>query len=209
MHKLTGKQKKILDYLEKYIKDNDYPPTLKEIADYFNLTIGTVQDHIYALEKKGYISRKRDTARGFKIIKNSEGISKPIKQDFELIPVYGNVAAGEPIFANENINGYISIEKTPRGHKMHFALKVQGDSMIDAGIYDGDIVIVKKQDTAEDGDIVIALIDDEATVKKLRKSRIRIYLEAANPYYKSIISRPFKILGKVIELRRNYEKIKL
>lgn len=209
MHKLTGKQKKILDYLEKYLKDNDYPPTIKEIADYFNLTIGTVQDHIYALERKGYISRKRDTARGIKIIKNSEGISKPPNQDFELIPVYGNVAAGEPIFANQNINGYISIEKTSRGHKMHFALKVKGDSMIDAGIYDGDIVVVKKQETADDGDIVIALIEDEATVKKFRKNRIRIYLEAANPYYKAIINRPFKILGKVIELRRNYEKIKL
>ncbi len=209
MHKLTGKQKKILDYIEKYLNENDYPPTLKEIANYFNLTIGTVQDHIYALERKGYISRKRDTARGFKIIKNSEGISKPQKQEYELIPLYGNVAAGEPIFANQNINGYITIEKTSRGHKMHFALKVQGDSMIDSGIYDGDIVIVQKQDTADDGDIVIALLDDEATVKRLRKNRIRIYLEASNPYYKSIIDKPFKILGKVIELRRNYEKIKL
>ncbi len=209
MHKLTKKQKRILDYIEKYLRENNYPPTLKEITEYFNLTIGTVQDHIYALERKGYIERRRDTARGIKIIRNSEGVSKPNLNEFDLIPIYGNVAAGEPIFANENINGYITIEKTPNGQKMHFALKVQGDSMIESGIYDGDIVVVKKQDTAEDGDIVIALIDEEATVKKLRKNTFRIYLEASNPFYKSIINRPFKILGKVIELRRNYEKIKL
>lgn len=209
MHKLTKKQKRILDYIEKYLRENNYPPTLKEITEYFNLTIGTVQDHIYALERKGYIERRRDTARGIKIIRNSEGVLKPNVNEFDLIPIYGNVAAGEPIFANENINGYITIEKTPKGQKMHFALKVQGDSMIESGIYDGDIVVVKKQDTAEDGDIVIALIDEEATVKKLRKNTFRIYLEASNPFYKSIINRPFKILGKVIELRRNYEKIKL
>ena len=119
--------------------------------------------------------------------------------------MYGNVAAGEPIFANDNIQGYISMEKNKRGHHIHFALKVKGDSMRDSGIYDGDIVVVKKQDSANDGDIIIALLDDEATVKTLRNSKIKAYLEASNSRYKSIVNKPFTIIGKVIELRRQYQ----
>ncbi len=121
-----------------------------------------------------------------------------------MIPLYGNVAAGEPIFASDNIQGYVTMEKNPKGHQIHFALKVKGESMIDSGIYDGDIVIVRKQDTAEDGEIVIALLDDEATVKTLRNKRIKAYLEASNSKYKAIINKPFQIIGKVIELRREY-----
>lgn len=116
--------------------------------------------------------------------------------------MYGNVAAGEPIFANDNVQGYVTLERNKKGHHIHFALKVKGDSMIDAGIYDGDIVIVRKQDSADDGDIVIALLDDEATVKTLRNSKIKAYLEASNSRYKSIVDKPFTVIGKVIELRR-------
>ncbi len=110
-------------------------------------------------------------------------------------------------FANDNIQGYVTMEKNSKGHQIHFALKVKGESMIDSGIYDGDIVIVRKQDTAEDGEIVIALLDDEATVKTLRNKRIKAYLEASNSKYKSIINKPFQIVGKVIELRREYSRI--
>jgi len=205
MDTLTKKQKRILKFIERFSSENSYPPTLQEIADKFSITIGTVQDHIYALNKKGYLDRKKDKARGFKVIKNSEGVeSYKSKKDVHLIPLYGNVAAGEPIFANDNIEGYVTLEKNYRGHKIHFALKVKGDSMINSGIYDGDIVIVRKQDAADDGDVVIALLDDEATVKTLRGSRINAYLEASNARYRSIINKPFKIVGKVIELRRDY-----
>ena len=210
MDELTKKQKKILRFIEKFSTENIYPPTFKEIADKFNITIGTVQDHISALSRKGYLEKEKDKARGFKIVKNSEGVeSHKAKKDIHMIPLYGNVAAGEPIFANDNIEGYVTLEKNYRGHKIHFALKVKGDSMIDTGIYDGDIVIVRKQDSADDGDVVIALLDDEATVKTLRGSRINAYLEASNARYKSIIDKPFKIVGKVIELRRDYYSQKL
>ncbi|MCB0726826.1 MAG: transcriptional repressor LexA [Ignavibacteriae bacterium] len=206
MDKLTVKQQKILNFIEKYRIDQTFPPTLKEIADKFGITIGTVQDHIYALQKKGYLERKKDIARGFKVIKTPEerNIAK-LKSDVDMIPLYGNVAAGEPIFANDNIQGYVTMEKNSRGHQIHFALKVKGESMTDSGIYDGDIVIVRKQDTAEDGEIVIALLDDEATVKTLRNKRINAYLEASNSKYKAIINKPFQIIGKVIELRRDYK----
>nr|HMS65845.1 S24 family peptidase [Ignavibacteria bacterium] len=113
-------------------------------------------------------------------------------------------AAGDPIFASDNIQGYVTMEKNTRGHQIHFALKVKGESMVDSGIYDGDIVIVRKQDTADDGEVVIALLDDEATVKTLRNKNIKAYLEASNSKYKSIIDKPFQIIGKVIELRREY-----
>lgn len=200
MDKLTAKQKMILDYLVKFSRDNSYPPTFQEIAGYFGLTVGTVQDHISALIRKGYIEKIPDKARGFRIVGRNENSNS----DSVLIPLYGNVAAGEPIFANDNIEGYISVEKKYKSHHLHFALKVKGDSMIDSGIYNGDIVIVRKQETADDGDIVIALLDDEATVKTLRNSKIKAYLEASNSKYKSIINKPFKVIGKVIELRRAY-----
>ncbi|MCB0723071.1 MAG: transcriptional repressor LexA [Ignavibacteriae bacterium] len=199
MDKLTDKQSKILDFIREYTLDNPYPPTFQEIAQKFKITIGTVQDHISALQRKGYIERIPDVARGFKVVGDD---AADVPQEDYMIPVYGNVAAGEPIFADDNIQGYIALEKNIRGHHLHFALKVKGDSMIDSGIYDGDIVIVKKQNSADDGDIIIALLDDEATVKTLRNSRINAYLEASNAKYKSIINKPFQIIGKVIELRR-------
>lgn len=208
MHKLTSKQQRILNFIESHRKEHTYPPTLKEIGEKFKVTIGTVQDHIYALEKKGFLERKKDIARGFKVIKSEEEKQhEKLKSELNLIPLYGNVAAGEPIFASDNIQGYVTMEKNSRGHQIHFALKVKGDSMFEAGIYDGDIVIVRKQDTAEDGEVVIALLEDEATVKTLRNKRIKAYLEASNSKYKSIINKPFQIIGKVIELRREYSVI--
>lgn len=208
MDKLTNKQERVLEFIKEYSMVNSYPPTLKELADNFGVTIGTVQDYVFALQKKGYLSREKNIARGFRII-NDNSEKKKSEPEVDLIPLYGNVAAGEPIFANDNIQGYISFEKNHRGHKLHFALKVKGESMVDSGIYDGDIVIVRKQDTADDGDIVIALLEDEVTVKKLRKRKINAYLEASNSRYKSIINSPFKVIGKVIELRRQYDLMHL
>lgn len=209
MDKLTYRQKEILEYVKSYSRLNSYPPTFKEIAAHFDVAIGTIQDHISALQKKGYLEKKKDTARGFKILKTRGTSGNQDTSEKELIPLYGKVAAGEPIFASENVRGYISINKISKGHKLHFALEVQGESMVDSGIYDGDIVIVQKQNSADDGDIVIAMIEDEATVKKLRKNKIRAYLEASNAKYKSIIDKPFSVIGKVIELRRSYDKVVL
>jgi len=199
--KLTEKQEMILNFIEKFSVENPFPPTLKEIAEEFKITLGTVQDHVFAIEKKGYIKRFPDVARGFKVTRPGDNKTQELA---DMIPIYGNVAAGEPIFAQENIQGYVSMEKNKSGHTIHFALRIKGESMKEAGIYDGDIVIVKKQDDADNGDIVIALLDDEATCKTLKKTKIKAYLEAANPRYKAIMNRPFSIIGKVIELRRGY-----
>jgi repressor LexA len=207
MDKLTDRQQQILNFIDQYSRNNSFPPTLQEIADKFHVTIGTIQDHVSALQRKGHLEKKKDIARGFKVIRSDDEETGIMDSEVEMIPLYGNVAAGEPIFADDNVQGYVTMEKNSRGHKIHFALKVKGDSMVDSGIYDGDIVIVRKQDTAEDGEIVIALLDDEATVKTLRNSRIKAYLEASNSRYKSIVNKPFNIIGKVIELRRGYTAI--
>ena len=120
MDTLTKKQKRILEFIEKYSKDNSYPPTLKDIALKFQITIGTIQDHIFALQRKGYLERKKDKARGFKIIKTTDGVDKPPGLDLGMIPLYGKVAECEPIFANDNINGYVVFEKKEKGNKIQF-----------------------------------------------------------------------------------------
>lgn len=199
--KLTEKQDLILNFIEKFSIENPFPPTLKEIAEEFKITLGTVQDHVFAIEKKGFIKRYPDVARGFKVTRPGDNKTQDMA---DMIPIYGNVAAGEPIFATENIQGYVTMEKNKAGHKIHFALRIKGESMKDAGIFDGDIVIVRKQEDADNGDVVIALMDDEATCKTLKKTKIKAYLEAANPRYKAIMNRPFDIIGKVIELRRGF-----
>ncbi len=201
---LPPKQKKILEFISRFMSDNNYPPTYQEIADKFKIIIGTVQDHIAALIKKGFLERIPEKARGFKVINpdEDEEISR-VRTGIDAIPLYGSVTAGEPIFADNNIEGYIAAERPRRTTKEHFALKVKGQSMRDAGILEEDIVIVRKQSSASNGDIIIALLEDEATVKTLRIKYGKPYLEPANPAYKPIY-KPFKVLGKVVELRRKY-----
>ena len=201
---LPPKQKKVFEFIKRFMDNNNYPPTYQEIADKFKIIIGTVQDHIAALVKKGYLERIPDKARGFRVINldEDEEMSKT-RESVDAIPMYGAVTAGEPIFADNNIEGYIAIDKPRRSVKEHFALKVKGQSMRDAGIYDGDVVIVRKQSSASDRDIIIALLEDEATVKTLRVKYGKPYLEPANPAFKPIYD-PFKVLGKVVELRRKY-----
>jgi repressor LexA len=197
MKELTPVQKRVFDYIENYITDNGFPPTYSEISNRFGFQVGMVQQVIRALLKKGYIEKNPFAARGLKLIK-----SKIMKADAVSIPLYGNVAAGEPIFAADNVQGHITIDPLRRfSIENLFALQVKGDSMIDAGIMEDDLMIVKKQSDADDGTIVVALVGDEATVKTLRKKRNKVFLEPANRRYKPI-EKPFRILGRVIEIRR-------
>lgn len=206
MGTLPPKQRKILDFIQKFSLSKGYPPTYEEVAAKFHIVVGTTQEHISTLIKKGYLKKVSHIARGIRVVnldENSEITN--FKSSIDAIPLYGNVAAGEPLFADNNILGYVALEGRKKSQQVLFALKVKGTSMKDAGILDEDIVIVKKQNDAENGDIVIALLDDEATVKTLRKKRTNAYLEPANPKFKPITGKPFKVLGKVIELRRKYQ----
>jgi repressor LexA len=205
MEDLTRKQKQVLNFIKDYWLRNNSSPTIREIMARFKFkALGTVQDYLKTLERKGYIKKERDKARAISLI----GFKKTLRDIVE-VPVLGKVAAGQPILAVENIEGYVAIDKIwARGENI-FALKVQGDSMVNAGIYDDDFVIVKQQPTAENGQIVVALIDDEATVKRFFKSGNSVTLKSENPRIKPFVyqesdAKNISIVGKVIGVFRKY-----
>ncbi|MCA0446902.1 MAG: transcriptional repressor LexA [Bacteroidetes bacterium] len=199
---LTDRQKQILAYLLEYKKQFGFPPSFQEIADKFKFaSLTAVKDHLKALEKKGFIKKSGFKARAIDII-----IPEEEMETFSPgIPIIGKVAAGSPILAQENIQGYLNFGNYFADNGNVFALKVQGDSMKDDGILDGDVVIIKHQATAINGDIVVAIIDEEATVKTFYNEGDRIRLQPQNPKYQAIYvddSQSFRIGGKVIGVVR-------
>src|SRR2546428_3650352 len=202
---LTEKQQAILDFINEYVEDNGFPPSVREIGRQFAIYPATVQDHIAALERKGYLQKKRFQSRTLSVPASS-------RQRFAEggIPIVGRVAAGLPLLAQENIEDMIQLPKdwAPAGA---FLLKVQGDSMEGAHILDGDYVLVHPQQTALNGEIVVALIGDEGTVKSFYRNERGITLKAENPKYEPIeIERSeatsFKIVGKVMGVLRVMKK---
>ena len=201
MNKLTCKQQNILDYLKECIENNGYTPTIREIADYFNYkSTNAVNDHLQALIKKGYINKKSGAARTIMI--NAPEEEK--KQKNSGVPIIGSVAAGTPISAVENLDGYLELSDIY--DDSHFALRVKGDSMIDAGIWNGDYVIVKEQQYLSNGEIGVAIIAEEATVKRICIESDEIILypenEQYSPLHIDITESDFRIAGKVVGLHR-------
>ena len=199
---LTHKQRRILDYIEDTIRTTGYPPTIRQIGDEFGIrSTNGVRRHLIALEKKGYIRRRSRISRGIEILGRSPILSP--NSNIVEIPIIGRVAAGSPILAEENIEGNITVDKGLVKSDEAFALRVKGDSMADAGIYDGDFVIVRPQMTAENGDIVVALVDDEeVTVKRFYKEKDKIRLQPANSHMQPILTDEVRILGKITGLMR-------
>lgn len=198
---LTQKQQKVLDFLKAAIKKNGYPPTVREICDAVGLSsTSTVHAHLETLERKGYIKRHPSKNRSTEILEENFYSTDEIVQ----VPVLGNVAAGIPIFAVENIERTFPISAKIVKNDTCFMLNVRGDSMINKGIYDGDLVLVRQQRVAENGDIVIALLDDSATIKTFCHNGNTVRLFAANENYPPIEAENCEILGKVIGLYRNY-----
>lgn len=201
MEKLTIKQEKILDYLKRFIADNNYPPTVREICKHFNLSsTATVFSHLNNLEKKGYITKKNSKNRAIELLVDNEYI----KKDIINIPLLGKVTAGNPIEAIEMPNEYFSVPTylVPKNKKV-FSLRVQGNSMINIGINDGDIVIVQKQDVANNGDVVVAMNEDnEVTLKTFYKEDNHFRLQPENDTMKPIILDKVYIVGKAIGLYR-------
>ncbi|PIZ12901.1 MAG: hypothetical protein COY53_07615 [Elusimicrobia bacterium CG_4_10_14_0_8_um_filter_37_32] len=202
---LTRRQKEIYDYIVRDIKTKGFPPTIAEIRKEFYFKSPTaVSDHLSAIARKGYIKRHSYTSRGIKLVKSS-GNGKDIVQ----IPVVGTIAAGEPIQTLEEIQETISIPKDELGNTgIHYALRVQGNSMIDEGIFDGDVVIIRKQETADNGQSVVAIIDgDSATLKKLYHEKNKIRLQPANPLFLPFYPKEIEIRGIVVKIIRNSEQI--
>ena len=192
MGRKSNKRSEILDYLTQYVEQNGYGPSVREICDAVGLTsTATVHYHLSALRESGQITMDGNKKRTIRV---------PNAKPSGLIPVVGVVTAGVPILAVENIEGYLPWE----GEKELFALRVRGDSMIQAGILDGDKVVVRPQSTADNGEIVVALLDDSATVKRLRKEKGEVWLMPENPAYLPIDGRTAKIIGKVKAVVREY-----
>lgn len=200
--KITTKQQEILDYIKSQILNKGYPPAVREICEAVHLkSTSSVHSHLESLEKNGYIRRDPTKPRAIEIVDDSFNLSR---REIVNIPVIGMVTAGQPIFATENIEGYFPLlsEDMPKGET--FMLKVKGESMINAGIFDGDQIIVKRQPTAENGDIIVALIDDSATVKTYYKEEGHFRLQPENDTMEPIIVSDLTVLGKVIGLYRRY-----
>ena len=207
---ISDRQKKILSYITDHITDYGYPPTIREIASATGLSSSaTVHAHLSKLEKTGYIKREKGSPRTIELMKNNpyaaRSANEGLASNTVLIPVIGNVAAGKPILADENIEEYFPVTNDfISDFNDVFMLKVKGDSMVNAGILDRDYIIVKKQSIARNGEIVVALIEDEATVKRFLKTNKLIKLIPENDYMKPIILKEVDIVGRVIGVLRKY-----
>lgn len=200
--KITLKQKEILDYIKEEILKKGYPPTVREICETVNLkSTSSVHSHLETLEKNGYIKRDPTKPRAIEICDDT---FQMVRTEVVSLPIVGRVAAGQPILAEENIEEYFPVpaDIVPRGES--FILNVKGESMINAGIFDGDRVFVSCCDTARNGDIVVALIDDSATVKTFYKEKDHIRLQPENDNMDPIIVKDCKIMGKVFGVFRYY-----
>jgi repressor LexA len=208
-NKISLRQEGILQFIIKKVKESGYPPTIREIAKAVNLSSSaTIHSHLKKLEELGYIKRDPSKPRAIELnsslIKNNR-LSSSTDDNIIFVPVIGQIAAGTPILAEENIEDYLPLTSDfVKGNSEVFVLHVKGDSMVNAGILDKDYIIVRKQDTAMNGEIVAALLEDEATVKRFFKKSNSIKLMPENDYMEPIEVKDAKILGKVIGVIRKY-----
>ena len=198
---LSLRQTNILEFIKDEIRRKGYPPAVREIGDAVGLlSSSTVHGHLQTLENKGYIRRDPTKPRAIEVTDGSSDLSNEAKVIH--IPIVGRVAAGQPILAEENLEGTFPLPANLVRQDIDFMLKVQGGSMIGAGILDGDLIIVRQQKEARNGEIVVALIGDEATVKRFYKEKTLIRLQPENPTMEPIYSQDVTILGKVVGVFR-------
>lgn len=198
--KISNKQKEILEYIKQEILNKGYPPAVREICEAVDLkSTSSVHSHLETLEKNGYIRRDPTKPRAIEIIDDNFNLTR---REVVNVPIIGNVAAGQPLLAVENIESYFPIPAELMPNAETFMLNVKGESMINVGIYDGDQILVEKQSTARNGDIVVALVDDSATVKTFYKEKDHIRLQPENDTMDPIIVEDCTILGKVFGIFR-------
>ena len=194
--KISDKQREILEYIKAEILNRGYPPAVREICEAVKLkSTSSVHAHLETLEKNGYIRRDPTKPRAIEIVDENFNLTR---REMVNVPIVGKVAAGEPILAVENIENYFPIPAEFMPNEQTFILQVQGESMINAGILDGDYILVQQQSTANDGDMVVALIDDSATVKTFYKENGYYRLQPENDFMDPIIVSEVMIMGKVI-----------
>jgi repressor LexA len=201
MKAITSRQSEVLDYIKAFIAEHHFPPTMREISDNFSISAKGAYDHVKALEKKGYLRIDSNRSRTIEVVGNDESDDERVRE----IPILGNVAAGLPLLAEENMEGTIRMPSEQLGSGSHFALHVRGDSMQNAGIMDGDLAVFRQQPVAENGDIVVAMVEEAVTLKRFYKEKNRVRLQAENPAYPPIFTQNVRVLGKLAHLIRSYE----
>ena len=200
--KITSKQKEILEFMKNEILSKGYPPAVREICEAVSLkSTSSVHSHLETLEKNGYIRRDPAKPRAIEIVDDNFNLTR---REIVNVPIVGTVTAGQPILAVENIESYFPIPMDYMPNQETFMLKVKGESMINAGIFDGDTILVQKQSHAKNGDFVVALIEDSVTVKTFYKEKDYYRLQPENDYMDPIIVPDCQILGKVFGVFRLY-----
>jgi repressor LexA len=203
---LTKRQQEIFDFIKRYSAKYGYPPTVRDIGKAVGLaSSSTVHAHLANLEKIGLLRRDPTKPRALELLdRAAAGVQAGVQTFLQPgLPLVGQVAAGQPIVAEENIEEYIQTPSFAGGEDGEFLLRVRGDSMVDAGIIEGDLVVVRSQDQARDGDIVVALVGEEATVKRFFQESDHVRLQPENASMQPIRSRDVRVLGKVVGLMRN------
>jgi repressor LexA len=196
---LTKRQREIFDFVRRYGEEHGYPPTVRDIGKAIGLTSSsTVHAHLANLEKLGMLRRDPTKPRAIEVlVDRAKAAVVPSG-----LPVVGQVAAGQPVLAEENIEEYVPVPPIAGGDEGEFVLRVKGDSMVGAGIFEGDYVVVRPQETATDGEIVVALVEDEATVKRFFKEEDHVRLQPENDTLEPILSRNVQLLGRVVGVCR-------
>lgn len=203
MKGITDRQKEVLNFISAHTEEHSYPPTVREISDHFGISLRAVQDHIIALQKKGFLSQSQKRARSIRVL--SDCREKEPETYIGKVPLLGTVAAGKPLLSEENLDGYVNLtEPFVRPGKSYFALRVRGQSMINAGILDGDLAVVEQASTAVDGQIIVAVIDDAITLKRYYKEAERIRLQPENPQFQAIYCTDVRIVGILSNIVRTY-----
>ncbi len=203
MKEITARQKEVLNFISSYSTANSYPPTVREIGEHFGVSIRAVQDHIAALQKKGYISQVQKKSRSIRVLIDEN--RKEPELYVSKVPLVGSIAAGKPLLCEENLDGYVTLtEPFVRPGKTYFALRVRGQSMINAGILEGDLAIIEQVSDASDGQIVVAVLNDAITLKRFFREDSRIRLQPENPSYQAIYCQDVRIVGVLSNLVRTY-----
>jgi repressor LexA len=202
MKELTERQKKVLSFIADYLKHHAYPPTIREIADHFSISVKGAYDHVTALKKKNCLKLDGKRSRAMELVKEKvdEDLGTITK-----IPIVGTVAAGIPILSEENWEGTISLHHSMlKKNRTYFAVRVRGDSMSGAGIMDGDMAIIEKVTMVKNGEIAVAVVDDAFALKRFYQENNRIRLQSENPAYKPIYYQEVRIVGRLAQIVRMY-----
>ena len=197
----TKRQTEVLDFIVRYIKTHAYSPTIREVADFFSISVKGAHDHLIALRKKGLLKQGDRKPRTMELVQDNVK-----EEDIVTIPILGTVAAGRPVMAIENMDGSINLHRSfLKNNKKHFALRVKGDSMEEAGIMDGDTAVIEQQETAHNGEIVVVMLEDAVTLKTFYMEGSRVRLQPANSAHSPIYcNRDVRVEGKLAHIIRSY-----